>query len=186
LAKHRKYVNGVHAEKIVKIESIGLQPIYNLTAKEQNNYIVNGIITHNTGGDDKKNNFTTLKDMFYHPDGYNCVGFDNIWDNGATEKCGFFCPQYTNLANIDKDGNRLYMDKDGNTKTKEALSYILSLRKEVVENASNSSTVDRYVAENCIIPAEACLSFNGNIFPKKELQQHLANIRTNKQLQNHK
>ena len=186
LAKHRKYVNGVHAEKIVKIESIGLQPIYNLTAKEQNNYIVNGIITHNTGGDDKKNNFTTLKDMFYHPDGYNCVGFDNIWDNGATEKCGFFCPQYTNLANIDKDGNRLYMDKDGNTKTKEALSYILSLRKEVVENASNSSTVDRYVAENCITPAEACLSFNGNIFPKKELQQHLANIRTNKQLQNHK
>lgn len=150
LAKHRKYVNGVHAEKIVKIESIGLQPIYNLTAKEQNNYIVNGIITHNTGGDDKKNNFTTLKDMFYHPDGYNCIGFDNIWDNGATEKCGFFCPQYTNLANIDKDGNRLYMDKDGNTKTKEALSYILSLRKEVVENASNSSTVDRYVAENCL------------------------------------
>lgn len=153
---------------------------------EQDGIAFGLMIAFGTGGDDKKNNFTTLKDMFYHPDGYNCIGFDNIWDNGATEKCGFFCPQYTNLANIDKDGNRLYMDKDGNTKTKEALSYILSLRKEVVENASNSSTVDRYVAENCITPAEACLSFNGNIFPKKELQQHLANIRTNKQLQNHK
>ena len=153
---------------------------------EQDGIAFGLMIAFGTGGDDKKNNFTTLKDMFYHPDGYNCIGFDNIWDNGATEKCGFFCRQYTNLANIDKDCNRLYMDKDGNTKTKEALSYILSLRKEVVENASNSSTVDRYVAENCITPAEACLSFNGNIFPKKELQQHLANIRTNKQLQNHK
>ena len=117
---------------------------------EQDGIAFGLMIAFGTGGDDKKNNFTTLKDMFYHPDGYNCVGFDNIWDNGATEKCGFFCPQYTNLANIDKDGNRLYMDKDGNTKTKEALSYILSLRKEVVENASNSSTVDRYVAENCL------------------------------------
>nr|DAE43733.1 MAG TPA: Terminase large subunit [Caudoviricetes sp.] len=117
---------------------------------EQDGIAFGLMIAFGTGGDDKKNNFTTLKDMFYHPDGYNCIGFDNIWDNGATEKCGFFCPQYTNLANIDKDGNRLYMDKDGNTKTKEALSYILSLRKEVVENASNSSTVDRYVAENCL------------------------------------
>lgn len=117
---------------------------------EQDGIAFGLMIAFGTGGDDKKNNFTTLKDMFYHPDGYNCIGFDNIWDNGATEKCGFFCPQYTNLANIDKNGNRLYMDKDGNTKTKEALSYILSLRKEVVENASNSSTVDRYVAENCL------------------------------------
>mgnify|MGYP003611892676 FL=1 len=61
------------------------------------------------------------------------------------------------------------MDEDGNTKKKAALEYILKLRQQVVENASNSATVDRYVAENAITPAEACLDFNGNIFPKKEL-----------------
>ena len=125
--------------------------------------------------------------MFYHPDGYNCISFPNIWDEHAEgTRCGFFCPQYSNLANQDEEGNRLYMDKDGNTKHKAALDYILSLRKEVVENASNSVTVDRYCAENCITPAEACLNFNGNIFPKKELQEQLALIRTNKNLQNHK
>jgi hypothetical protein len=75
------------------------------------------MIVFGTGGDDKGNNFTALKDMFYNPRGYNCLEFDNIWDEGVnTEKCGFFCPQYTNLENIDDDGHRIYMDEDGNTK----------------------------------------------------------------------
>lgn len=186
-SKYKKYLCGIHAEKILAIEDIGVKPIYNLTAKEYHNYIANGIVTHNTGGDDKGNNFTTLKDMFYHPDGYNCMSFPNIWDEHAEgTKCGFFCPQYSNLANQDEEGNRLYMDADGNTLHRAALDYILSLRKEVVENASNSATIDRYCAENCITPAEACLNFNGNIFPKKELQEQLSLLRTNKKLQNHK
>lgn len=154
---------------------------------EQDGIAFGLMIAFGTGGDDKSNNFTALKDMFYNPKGYNCLQFNNIWDEGvSTEACGFFCPQYTNLANIDENGKRIYMDEDGNTKTREALDYILSLRKDVVEHATNSSTIDRYVAENAITPQEACLDFRGNIFPKKELQQHLANIRTNKSLQNHK
>ena len=50
VAKHNKYVSGIHAERIVKIEDIGEQPIYNLTASANHNYIANGIVTHNTGG----------------------------------------------------------------------------------------------------------------------------------------
>lgn len=34
IAKHYKYVSGVHAEKIVNIEDIGVCDIYNLTAEE--------------------------------------------------------------------------------------------------------------------------------------------------------
>lgn len=34
IAKHHKYVSGVHAEKIVNIEDIGIRDIYNLTAEE--------------------------------------------------------------------------------------------------------------------------------------------------------
>lgn len=45
---------------------------------EQDGIAFGLMIAFGTGGDDKKNNFTTLKDMFYHPDGYNCIGFDNI------------------------------------------------------------------------------------------------------------
>ena len=153
---------------------------------EQDGVAFGLMIAFGTGGD-TDSHFETLKDMFYNPDGYNCVGFDNIWDEGsATKKCGFFIPQYTNLDFRDADGNRIYMDNDGNTISRKAMEYILEERRKVIENATNSTAVDRYVAEHCITPQEACLEFGGNIFPKKELQQRLAEIRTSETLSNAK
>lgn len=171
---------GFYYEKITKIENVGLKTVYNISAGLSHTYLVNGIITHNS-------HFETLKDMFYNPEGYNCLEFDNIWDESATtKKCGFFIPQYTNLDFRDKEGHRIYMDDDGNTLHKKSLEFILEERRKVIENATNSNTIDRYVAEHCITPSEACLEFNGNIFPKKELQEQLALLRTNKNLKNYK
>lgn len=82
----------------------------------------------------------------------------------------------------DKYGKRLYMDNDGNTLKTASIKYILDERKKVLENATNTVAVDRYVAERPITPAEAMLEFGGNIFPKKELQEQLARIRTKKEL----
>ena len=153
---------------------------------EQDGIAFGTMIAFGTGGDEDSH-FETLKDMFYNPDGYNCIGFDNIWDETPSDKkCSFFIPQYTNMDFRDENGNRIYMDKDGNTLYKKSVEYILAERKKVIENATNSVAVDRYVAEHCITPQEACLEFGGNIFPKKELQEQLAKIRTNKQLSNHK
>lgn len=153
---------------------------------EQDGMAFGTMIAFGTGGDEDSH-FETLKDMFYNPDGYNCLGFDNIWDETPSDKkCGFFIPQYTNMDFRDDKGNRLYMDVDGNTLRKKSLEYILTDRRKVIENATNSVAVDRYVAEHCITPQEACLEFGGNIFPKKELQEQLAKIRINKHLSNHK
>lgn len=153
---------------------------------EQDGMAFGTMIAFGTGGDEDSH-FETLKDMFYNPDGYNCLGFDNIWDETPSDKkCGFFIPQYTNMDFRDDRGNRIYMDVDGNTLRKKSLEYILAERKKVIENATNSVAVDRYVAEHCVTPQEACLEFGGNIFPKKELQEQLARIRTNKHLSNHK
>lgn len=82
LAKYHKYVVGIHAERIVSIEDIGIRDIYNLTADEQNNYICNGVVTHNTGGS-TGSDFVGLKEMFYHPTGYNIDSYPNIWDDNA-------------------------------------------------------------------------------------------------------
>lgn len=144
------------------------------------------MIAFGTGGDEESN-FATLKDMFYKPKGYNCIELQNIWDeNAVNSTCGFFIPQYANMDIRDNNGDRIYMDDDGNTLRKPSLDFILEQRKEMIQNATNSVAIDRYVCERCITPAEACLEFGGNIFPKKELQEQLARIRTNKQLQNHK
>ncbi len=171
---------GFYYEKIVGVENVGVKTIYNITAGNTHTYLVNGIITHNSA-------FETMKDMFYNPDGYNCLGFDNIWDESATtNKCGFFVPQYTNLDIRDENGKRIYMDEDGNTYRKKSLEHILAERQVVITSATNNAAIDRYVAERPITPAEAMLEFNGNIFPKKELQEQLSLLRTNKKLQSHK
>ena len=117
---------------------------------EQDGVAFGTMIAFGTGGDEDSH-FETLKDMFYNPDGYNCLGFDNIWDETPSDKqCGFFIPQYTNMDFRDENGNRIYMDKDGNTLYKKSVEYILSERRKVVENATNSVAVDRYVAEHCL------------------------------------
>ena len=144
---------------------------------EQDGIAFGTMIVWGTGGDEGSA-FETMKDMFYNPDGYNCLGFENIWDSTPTDKlCGFFVPQYTNLDT---------RDDDGNTITKPSLEFILDERRKVISTATNTTAIDRYVAERPITPQEAMLEFNGNIFPKKELQEQLGLIRTNTQLQNHK
>ena len=144
------------------------------------------MIAFGTGGSEGAD-FEGLKDMFYHPEGYNCLALPNIWDEGtSTNTSGFFIPQYTNLDVKDDSGKGLYMDSNGNTYVEKARDYIISLRNEVIENATSTQAIDRYVAENCLTPSEACLEVSGNIFPKKELQQQLATIRMNRRLQNHK
>ena len=186
IAKHHKYLCGIHAERIVKIEDIGSQTVYNLMADGYHNYIANGFVTHNTGGDEG-DNVAGLREIFYDPEAYNCLSFPNIWDEGTADKpCGFFVPQHTNLDIRDETGNRIYMDKDGNTYHEKAKEFILSLREKELKNAKDSQQIDRYVAEHAETPAEAFTELSGNIFPKKELQKQLSYIRTNKKLANAK
>lgn len=183
IAKYHKYVSGVHAEKIVNIEDIGIRDIYNLTAEEQNNYICNGIITHNTGGSEGAN-FEGLSDMFYHPEGFNCLDFDNIWDEGmADKKCGFFVPAWSNLQS---DEHSECMDSDGNTNRSASVQVILEQRRIVRDSQPDETVTDRYIAEHPNTPQEAILEVGKNIFPKKQLQMQLNKLRTNTKLANMK
>lgn len=75
------------------------------------------------------------------------------------------------------------MDEDGNSMEKESKEYTLSLRKHVIEGASDRQAIDRYVIENAMTPSEAMTVLGGNIFPKADLLKRLAYIRTHKELQ---
>lgn len=153
---------------------------------EQDGIAFGLMIMFGTGGDEGPA-VMTLREAFYNPKSYNCIGFENIWDDGIQSKeCGFFIPQHTNLDIRDENGKRLYMDEDGNTLHDKARQFILNLREEELKEATSSQQIDRYVAEHSESPAEAFTELSGNIFPKKELQKQLARIRTNTKLQNHK
>lgn len=186
IAKYHKYVLGVHAEKIVKIEDIGMQDIYNLTAKEQHNYICNGIVTHNTGGTEGAS-FEGLKELFYKPKSYNVLSFPNIWDEGRENtECAFFVPAYSNLESFDDDGNQVYMDKDGNSYKEKAIENLIDQRNKVKDGGASQQSIDRFISERPIKPAEAVLELGKNIFPRKLLMDQLTRIRTNKKLQSMK
>ena len=142
-------------------------------------------VAYGTGGEEA--DFDGLKEMFYHPDGYNILGFPNIWDEKSEDqKCAFFVPSWTNLSAKDDSGKRLFMDEDGNSLKEVAIQFQVEERNKVKEGASEQVTVDRYVAENCLTPQESILEIGGNIFPKKLLMQQLSRIRTSEKLKHMK
>lgn len=153
---------------------------------EQDGIAFGTMIMFGTGGDEGSA-VAPLRSAFYDPKSFNCIGFENIWDEGNNDKpCGFFVPQHTNLDVRDDDGKRLYMDKDGNTLHEKARQFILDLREEELKSAKSTQQIDRYVAEHSETPTEAFTELTGNIFPKKALQMQLSRIRTNKKLANAK
>lgn len=140
------------------------------------------LIAFGTGGTEGAA-FDGLKNMFYHPDAFNVLGFPNVWDDNAEgTKCGFFSPSYWNLES--KDG--LYMDDDGNSKKDDAIERLIAERNKVREGGATQEAIDRFISERPMKPAEACLELGKNIFPKKLLMDQLTRIRTNTKLQNMK
>ena len=127
-----------------------------------------------TGGSDESDYFG-LQSIFYQPEVFHCLPVKNIWDDGATEPCGFFVPQYYNLG-------PKFMDEMGNSLLDESLKHTLAEREAIISKATSRLVVDRFIAERPFTPAEACLQLTGNIFPKAELSKHLATIRTNRKL----
>ena len=92
-------------------------------------------MAYGTGGEEA--DFDGLKEMFYHPDGYNILGFPNIWDEKSEDqKCAFFVPSWTNLSAKDNSGKRLFMDEDGNSLKEVAIQFQVEERNKVKEGAS--------------------------------------------------
>jgi len=135
-----------------------------------------------TGGTES-GQFDGLKNMFYNPDAFNILSFDNIWEEGAENtKCGFFAPAYYNLE--DKEGK--FMDEDGNSLKEEAIANLIAQREKIRDGGATQESIDRFIAERPIKPSEAVLELGRNIFPRKLLMDQLAKIRTSEKLKNMK
>ena len=144
------------------------------------------MIAFGTGGTEG-GQFDGLKTLFYNPDAYNVLGFPNIWDDKAEEtKCGYFSPFYLNMEGFDENGNRIFMDKDGNSLVEKAIEDTIAKRNEVKAGGASQTSIDRFISERPIKPQEAVLELGKNIFPRKLLMDQLTRIRTNKKLQNMK
>lgn len=144
------------------------------------------MIAFGTGGTEGAS-FEGLKELFYKPKSYNVLSFPNIWDEGRDNtECAFFVPAYSNLESFDDDGNQVYMDKDGNSYKEKAIENLIDQRNKVKDGGASQQSIDRFISERPIKPAEAVLELGKNIFPRKLLMDQLTRIRTNKKLQSMK
>ena len=144
------------------------------------------MVAYGTGGT-VGSSFDGLKELFYKPKSYNVLSFPNIWDDGRDNtECGFFVPAYSNLESFDENGNQRFMDKDGNSLKDKAIENLIEQRNKVKDGGASQQSIDRFISERPIKPAEAVLELGKNIFPRKLLMDQLTRIRTNKKLQSMK
>lgn len=153
-------------EKIVKIENIGLQPIYNLTASNTHTYLANGIITHNTEGSD----FSGALELIYHPDGYGTYAIPNVFDKNSQGKTKtvFFLGAYMNRKG--------YYNSDGVSDVIGALLSEIRDRIRIKYNSSDAMALTQRKAEMAITIQEAIMKRDNTIYPVADLNDRLNEI----------
>lgn len=124
------------------------------------------MIAFGTGGT-SGSDYAGLRELFYNPKPYGIYELNNVWDLATSTTCGFFVPDFVHLEG--------FIDDDGRSQCQAAYDWRLGERKNL-ESGGDSSAIDRYISEHPFNPAEATLTLTGNIFPRKQLMEHLAYI----------
>ena len=126
------------------------------------------MIAFGTGGEEG-HGFASLEELFYHPEAYNCLSFENEWDAGAMgTSCGYFVPIYQNL-----DG---FMDDYGNSMIADAKEFEEEARTNK-KKANDAKALDQYIAEHPFTPQEATLQTTINIFDVTSLKEQYNRVK---------
>jgi hypothetical protein len=120
------------------------------------------MVAFGTGGTEGAD-FEAMEEIFYNPEAYDCMDYDNIWDEGSLgTKCGYFIPIYKNL-----DG---FIDNQGNSMKDDAIEYEDQMRNKK-KGAADAKSLDQYIAEHPFSPQEATLQVTANLFDVASLQE---------------
>jgi hypothetical protein len=133
----------------------------------QGNKTLGTMVAFGTGGTEG-NDFEAMEEIFYNPAAYDCMDYENKWDEGAMgTRCGYFIPIYENL-----DG---FMDEDGNSLEAESRVFQETERKKK-KGSSDPKALDQYIAEHPYSPNEATLQVSANLFDIASLKEQYNKI----------
>ena len=121
-----------------------------------------------TGGDMDKGTVDVQK-MFYEPETYDMVVFDDRWENAG--KICYFVPATMGLNQ--------YKDENGYTNEVEANEYLDRVRTRLKDSKSTTA-IDEEVQNRPKIPSEMFLTKSGNIFPRVALMDQRAYVETDR------
>lgn len=129
-------------------------------------YYTGMMIVFGTGGDMEAGTID-FAEMYYNPDNYNMMPFENVWDeDGLPEKpAGFFFPMYQNYEGA--------YDKEGNSDIPKAKELLTKLRENKKAKAKSPEEYLRHTTEYAWSPAEAFQIISNNVFPTEDLRRQL-------------
>lgn len=131
------------------------------------------IFVYGTGGD-FTGGMVDFEEMFYDPETYGFLAYDNMYDEGSTTQIGYFLPDsYSKLGFITDQGLSLH---------KEAETAILAEREHLRRTTKDINIVDKMICENPLKPSEAMLKMGTNIYPKAEINRQIARIKGDRAL----
>lgn len=118
-----------------------------------------------TGGDMAGGSVEGVKKIFYDPEAYSCLVFEDEWEKRG--KIGYFVPTYYTLND--------FKDREGVTDLPAAEAYIAGVREILLAGKDKQPLYDE-LQNRPTKPSEAFLVLTGNMFPVKELKEHLIHL----------
>lgn len=118
-----------------------------------------------TGGNIEK--IKGIREAFYNPSSFECVGFKDIFSK-KNGNIGLFIPSY--YRSID------YKDENGNTDVEAAFEDEMLIRES--KKSSGSKAYDGHIVSYPIVPSEMFLQTQGNIFPSGLIETRLTELET--------
>ncbi len=116
-----------------------------------------------TGGDMDGGATQAVMTVFYDPETYQCVSFEDYYE-GTGQKIGFFIPAWMGLNQ--------FKDELGNTNYKPAIQFLLNERNKL-SKGKDKNAYNGELSQRPLIPSEAFLITGGNILPVGMLKDQL-------------
>lgn len=112
-----------------------------------------------------------MRNIFYNPEDYNCLAFEDEWEGRG--KIGYFVPAYKTL-------NGFKETQDYITNEEKARNYLEKERESLKQNKIKYASE---VINRPIVPSEVFFSLEGTFFPLTELKIAQENLLSNDKLQ---
>ena len=115
-----------------------------------------------------------LEDVFYNPEVFDMMEYDNNWGEGFSDKkIGYFVPAWK-FAVIDENGNSL----------KEPSLELVNKKREEARGSKDPSNWIQVITQMPLNPEECFMRTGGNMFDIAKLNARLASIRNSRELSN--
>jgi len=167
--------------RIILFEEAGsmsnLKAAYTVTRPtvESGTSVSGQIYVYGTGGD-FSGGMVDFEEMFYDPDTYGFLAYDNMYDEGSNQSIGYFLPD-----SFSKEG---FINPQGVSYHREAEVAIIAEREHLRRNTKDINIVDKMICENPLKPSEAMLKMGTNIYPKAEINRQISRIKADRSLSN--